>query len=122
MLSYAHKIDPTGFFESTGATNPRIIESLGIVPVFVAEAATRGTPSEATPRSVLDDMAQAYGFYMGDMEGGTVTPEGIYQYPEDKDLHPLMQWTLDDSVVIYMYKYAIIALTDGERTIITRMD
>ena len=122
MLSYAHKVDPTGYFETKGATKPRLIEALGIVPAFVAEAATHGTPSEATPRSVLDDMAKAYGFYMGDMEGGVVTPEGIYQYPEDPDLHPLIQWTLDDSVVIYMYEHAIIALTDGERTIITRMD
>ena len=118
ITSIATHLDPTNHHE--GVPDSRLIEALGIVPSFVAYAAVEHT--EATARAILDAMAEAYGFYMGDMEGGTVDAEGVYQYPDDPPLYPLVRWKLDDDVTVYMYQFAIVAVQDKDNTIITRMD
>jgi hypothetical protein len=117
ITSIAAKVDPTSHFK--GVPQSRLVEALGIVPSFVAYAAVEAP--EVTARAVLDAMAEAYGFYMGDMEGGTVDAEGVYQYPDDPPLYPLVRWKLDD-VTVYMYQYAIVAVQDKDTTIVTRMD
>ena len=120
MLSFQQKVDPTGHYGDKKVPTKRLLDALGIVPAFVIEAAM--ALEEATPRSVMDAMGDVYGFYLGDMEGGTVDSEGVYSYPEDPDLYPLIEWTLGGTVKVYMYNYAIIVVTDGKETIVTRMD
>jgi len=118
IQSIAVKVDPTGQYKNVA--RHRLVDALGIVPSFVSYAAVEAT--EPTARAVLDAMAEAYGFYMGDMEGGTVDAEGVYQYPDDPPLYPLVRWKLDDDVTVYMYQFAIVAVQDKDTTIITRMD
>jgi hypothetical protein len=117
IQSIAVKVDPTSHFK--GVPQARLLGALGIVPSFVAYAAN--VAPETTARAMMDAMGEAYGFYMGDMEGGTVDAEGVYSYPEDEPLYPLVRWKLDD-VTVYMYQYAIVAVQDKDTTIITRMD
>ena len=120
MMSFAQKLDPTGHFSGRNVPPKKLVEALGIVPYFVLSAAEDA--QEPTARAVLDIMAEAYGFYLGDMEGGTVDAEGVYSYPEDPDLYPLIKWTVGEKVDVFMYPYAIVAVRDGTNTIITRMD
>ena len=117
IQTIAVKVDPTGQYKKV--PKQRLVDALGIVPSFVSYAAVEAP--EATARAVLDAMAEAYGFYMGDMEGGTVDAEGVYQYPDDPPLYPLVRWTLDN-VTVYMYQFAIVAVQDEDTTIVTRMD
>ena len=118
IQTIAVKVDPTSHFK--GVPQSRLVEALGIVPSFVAYAAVEAP--EATARAVLDAMAEVYGFYMGDMEGGSVDAEGVYSYPDDPPLYPLVRWKLDDDVTVYMYQFAIVAVKDGNETIIARLD
>jgi hypothetical protein len=53
--------------------------------------------------------------------GGEVTPEGVYTYEGDEDLHPLGEM-VGEGLTLRVYPYAITALSDGERTITGRFD
>ena len=64
-----------------------------------------------------------YGFgSLIEMNGGTVTDEGTYLYPDDPPLEPLIKIERGDETY-YQYDYAIIAIVQksGE-TFVTRMD
>jgi hypothetical protein len=45
------------------------------------------------------------------MTGGTVAPDGRYQYPGDPDLYPLAKYESNDEAM-YQYAYDIIAVID----------
>jgi hypothetical protein len=56
------------------------------------------------------------------MTGSTVTEDGVWQYPEDPDLYPLMKLQEGD-VEMLVYPYALVAMRDTSgRTLCTRMD
>ena len=122
------KLDPTGHHNRKSTTDAqredvrrKLVMALGIVPVFVDDA-YKAAGEDATVEEMHKGTTGAYQWYIGDMEGGTINDEGVYQYPEDPDLHPLVEWSLDSGTKVYMYQYAIVAFTDGETTKVTRMD
>lgn len=73
----------------------------------------------SSPDSNLKDyMGDAYGYGMRPMEGGEITEDGRYVYPEDPDLHPFVKVCVGDEW-FYMYPYSIVHFSDGTTT---RMD
>lgn len=120
-------LDPTGHYtdgladSKREAMERRLVMALGIVPQFVLEAVEK-LEAPLTVESFYKALCSEYQYYLGPMEGGTVDASGVYQYPEDPDLYPLVSWEVGEGVTTYMYQYAIVAVTDGTTTLITRMD
>ena len=113
-------LDPRGQF--TNVKPEYLIAGCGLIPYFVYDA-FEVAPS-GSPEDIYTNMVSSYGF--GDMrhEGGTVDSEtGVYNYPEDPPMNPLLKIgsTMSD-VVVYIYQYAIITVTDNTDTIVSRMD
>ena len=110
------KIDPTGHFKNA---DPAIIkDACGVLPMWAAAALSKEDLSAA---QVYDTMVSMYPFYMGPMEGATISPEGVWEYPEDPPLYPLSKQSRG-GVSVYIYQYSLVAVTDGEETYMTRMD
>ena len=120
-------IDPTGHYTSKlkgdklKAMERRLVMALGIVPQFVNEAFEK-MEEPPTVESFYKAVCDEYQFYMGPMEGGTIDADGVYEYPEDPPLYPLVSWGVGEGITIYMYQYAIVGVTEGDTTLITRMD
>lgn len=74
--------------------------------------------------SFKDAVLQQY-LYKADFPmGGTIDHNGIYKYPEDPPLHPLLMISRDNDIM-YFYEYDIIALKDAKQAsgyYITRVD
>ena len=98
----------------------RMIEALGILPIWVREWATLG---KMAGYDIIQYMTEAYGF--GDLfefKGGEILEDGTYRYPEDPDL-PWVGKMDTPNGTAYFYESAMLALPmpDGKHYI-TRMD
>jgi len=104
------ELNPAGDADIGGATPDRIIEACGIIPDFFAEACLPEGPR--TLQQVADDMEAGYGFggFCYPL-GGAVSPQGVYSYPEDPDLYPLVRYRFG-AFECYVYPYAITAIRD----------
>lgn len=114
--------DPSGAFPHAG---PDLLEeAAGIIPHFFATALERAHVRDETPTLglVSDYMSDIYGFggFSYPM-GGKITPEGVYKYPDDPDLPPIVT-IAGEGLRLYVYEYGVTALTDGDRTITGRFD
>ena len=115
-------LDPMKKFEDV--KKDRLVAACGLLPAFFADAMDRST--EDTAESVYKAVVEVYGF--GDYSSanwGTVTPEGAYvsAYDDDPDMYPLLLLEYPDSPVqMLIYQSAILAVRDGETTILSRMD
>jgi hypothetical protein len=114
-------IDPNEGYK--GIKDSKLMEATGMLPYFAAEAAL------CTPTSVkeaFDILMECYGYGMGqDGSGwGTVSDKGTYQseYDEDPDIEPMVKFELTEDIDFLVYQYAICAVTDGETTLMMRMD
>lgn len=107
-------IDPTNSYPKD--LRGGLMDATGLIPYFIAEAA-----EETTARGVYDVMVEAYGFGGHEMDGGSVSSDGTYSYPEDPDLAPLVSFELDAGFV-YVYQYGIVGIASPNETIVTRMD
>lgn len=108
--------DPLSKFP--GVSPEDLIEACGFLPQWADVAFQHDN-------SFKEALLANYAYYGGPMEGGTVTEEGVYQYPGDPDLYPLVA-ILNQGVpeVLYIYQYGIVATVsdiDGV-TWVTRMD
>lgn len=115
------KVDPLKKYPDV--KKGRLVEACGLIPAFVAEAEIglgEGAPLEALHRAVME----IYGYGLGHpMTGGEVTPEGVYTYPEDPDLYPLVSLQTAQGHEVLIYQYAITAFRDSEgTTIVERID
>lgn len=63
-----------------------------------------------------------YSFPIYTIDKGTIDDNGVYHYPEDPDLYPLIKMIRGDEV-LYFYEHAIVGIVhrDNSRTVI-RMD
>lgn len=112
-------LDPTSAFK--GVSRDKLIGALGLIPQFGAMAFLEHP--EGSSEDIYGSMVSAYGF--GDMRhtGGSVSPEGVYSYPEDPELPPLVVLQQEGSPTkVYVYQHAIIAVVDSDNTIFSRMD
>lgn len=93
-----------------------IMEMMGMIPTFIHTAVS--DPDS----SLADGMMEAYGFGGPPMKGSTVSPEGVYSYPEDPDLFPLAVITTERGQV-FIYHYGIVTIREPDKDDITyRMD
>lgn len=105
------QIDPLNVFDLPIAY---INESLGLIPMFLANREKEETVKEA--------LTLGYGFgELFEMKHGTIH-KYIYKYEDDPDLYPLAKMTSGDTVVL-QYKYGIVAILEKDgTTFVTRMD
>jgi len=90
-------LDPTDNFASI--SDNQLMETLGIIPRFF-------TDKEAP---IWEQVENAYGFPMCDLDGGTVGEDLHYRYPEDPALAPVAMYQTDTEVML-QYQYAICAI------------
>jgi hypothetical protein len=116
-------IDPTGHFESKGVEKGRLVEACGLIPGFVAFAERM---EAETAREVYDYMVKEYGFggfEWSEEEHHVDTGTGVYSYPDDPDLYPLVLLEVDGcDVDVYIYQHAIVSIVGDDETIVCRMD
>jgi hypothetical protein len=113
------EIDPTGTFE--GIAPKKLIAAVGILPQFAW--AVHYTQPE-TVREAYDLLQDAYGFGggLGTMKGVTLTDDDVWQYEGDPDLAPMVTFHLTDDIRFLVYRHALVAVTDGNTSMFTRMD
>ena len=106
-------IDPNKAY--TGNPDHLLLEACGFIPFWVREWSDM-----PTTQTLKDYLIARYGFGFHKM-GGTVTETGVYQYPEDPDLDPLIAMDTDEGT-LYMYEYAIVAIPTVNGYEVARMD
>ena len=117
-------IDPLNQFEGIKAS--KLFEATGLIPYFVAEAAL--TAGLETAQDAMDIMNEAYGFGLGEYNlledgKGEVSPEGLYTYPEDPDMAPMVKFEWAEGFTVFVYQYALVAVRGPEGdAIMQRMD
>lgn len=103
-------IDPLGEY---GDLKPEdLAESCGYIPFFLHAQDERDAKTQ---------MVERYGFGSFPSSGGTVDSRGVYSYPEDPDLYPVMETSLRGEIV-RIYPYAFVSITNDKGTYMTRMD
>jgi hypothetical protein len=106
--------DPTNNFKHVKESV--LMEHMGFIPKFIMQALDR--PDTSLAQGMLD----AYGFGSPPMTGGVVKEDGVYSYPEDPDLHPLVKLVTERGTV-YVYQYGIVSILETNKpTIVYRMD
>ena len=116
------KYDPLDKYPS--ATQKEISDACGLLPYWVCEWAslTSGIPEFTKPlKQYLDER---YGFGLYEFEKSSIDGPGVYHYPGDPDLYPLIEISLDEHGTFYQYPHAIAAIPLGgeDGFFITRMD
>ena len=110
-------IDPTGYFASQASHEMEYaIESLGILPHWVTKAEDTESIREAFDRQ--------YNFGLFEFHGITINAEGVFSYPEDPDLYPIISM-VRGSETAYFYQSAMVAIINKDQNIaqfVTRMD
>ena len=90
-------------------------EILGMLPIWALNHEFFHLP-------LKDALAEQYGMPLYEISGGTLDANGVYRYPGDKPLKPLIRIDRGDET-FYQYDYAIVAiLSPGSDAYITRMD
>ena len=69
---------------------------------------------------LTDHLEASYGFPLYAMTGGRLV-EGVYKYPGDPDLYPLVTLELH-GCTYHQYDYGIVAVVTEDSTSIFRMD
>lgn len=115
------QLDPSGYYASLpDVKQVRMLAACGLLPYFFASAVAGGAKGA---ERVLKAMENHYGFPAPTIKkrGMEVDDEGIYRYPGDDPLHPLLMMRAE-GVTFYVYPHAILALQDSSSTLVTRMD
>ena len=116
-MTFQITIDPHTKF--THAPKDQTIGVCGILPHWAVSG---------SGETMKDSLINNYQFYMGAFTGGTIDDTGIYSYPEDPDLYPMLKIDRLDGEdlkeVCYIYEYAMVACKniDTGDLWVTRMD
>lgn len=106
--------DPTDNFSDV--EEGTLMEHMGLIPNFIVQALDR--PDTSLAQGMLD----AYGFGSVPMLGGIVKEDGVYSYPEDPDLYPMVKLVTERGT-IYVYQYGIVSILETSKTtVVYRMD
>ena len=96
--------DPTKYW--SGLSKNEIIRTCWSLPLWAANPFLLSTPLQQA-------FEAQYPFPMPPIENGTITSTGIFQYPGDPDLYPLIKLERGPET-LYIYKYAIIAIVKAD--------
>lgn len=127
MNQYTLSYDPfKKLYESVAPIE--IWESCGLLTHFAIE-------SFRNPQPLYETMLEQYGFPADPIAGGTINETGVYRYPGDPDLYPVMVMEQEERLpdpddvtaptatrTLFFYRYALIAIRENGQTIVTRMD
>ncbi len=104
--------DPLSKYQ--GVDDYKLMNACGILTQWLVY----GT-DDSLQRRLLDE----YAFYNGPMTGGTLSREGLYQYPEDPEMYALVKFE-SDTEICFVFDYGIVGIFFKETgdTWITRMD
>lgn len=111
-------IDPKDAY--AGIKPTKLLEAAGLLPYFALEAAL--TQPESL-QEAWDTLTECYGF--GDSSSaawGHVEGLTYKSSEDDPDMEPMLQFKLTEDISFMVYQYAIVAVTDGEGSIVGRMD
>ena len=111
-------IDPKDAYK--GIKPAKLVEACGLLPYFAADVALQAPESV---QEAWDGLMECYGF--GDVSSdhwGTVEDMTYKSSEDDPDMEPLVRFGLSDEIDFLVYQYAIVAVTDGETTMMGRMD
>lgn len=106
------ELDPTGTWAEKGVPDERLMDAIGVLPIWAMEAAV----TKAEPWEYLDNR-YLHGGGLHEFKGGELTPEGLYKYPEDPPMWPVAKMVWGDNV-LYFYQHAMVAINNR----MTRMD
>jgi hypothetical protein len=115
MLKTKVTLDPCAEFTTTSDND--IAETCGILPYWIINE----TNEKLT---MLEIFNEQYSFGVHEMTGGTINTEtGVYSYPEDPDLIPLIKLEKQGETM-YQYHYGIVAIVNDttDETFVTRLD
>lgn len=98
------KLDPTNKHTTLSADS--IIEWCGIAPSFFAD-----TDEPKTVEEIIEKAFDAYGFPASESSGGKIDECGVYYYPCDPELYPLMR-TIVSGVIVNIYQYGLVSIGD----------
>lgn len=112
-MKYIATLDPLAKF--THVDDEYIKQSLGLLPGWVVNSEFENVPL----KKALNDQ---YGFGMYENEEASIDENGVYKYPSDEDLYPLVK-IIRGNEIFYQYEYALIAIVqkDGS-SYCSRMD
>lgn len=91
-----------------------ILEMCGLLQIWLVEG---------EQPTLKERLLAGYAFYSGEMTGGQLTRDGVYTYPEDNPLFPLIKFETDEEIC-FVFAYGIVGIFNkiDDTTWITRMD
>ena len=106
-------INPLNHYE---ISDKDLINSCGFLPLWAVDPDYLDQP-------IKQAMTELYGFgKLYEMKGGEVTDKGVYKYPDDPDLYPIVTIKRDHEIM-HQYPYGIVAFEQDDGTVfVTRMD
>ena len=93
--------------ELNGVSQQEAMMLAGIVPHWIKAHQDLAEMSE-----LVEEVLEEYGFPISEMKGGTLYPDGTYDYPGDPDLKPNLVITVTAGR-IYSYDYGMFAFFDN---------
>ena len=98
-----------------GVADEDVIQACGLILPWVRNA--------LLDKPLQPQLEEQYGFPVIEMTGGTIHENGLYSYPEDPDLKPLVQVIRPKTgETFWQYDYGIIAIRSPAGDYVTRMD
>lgn len=116
----SYTIDPLKGFE--GASKGALLDACGLLPYFAQ--AVHDTAPESV-QEAFDGLMECYKFGgWQDGSGWGTIEDMVYKsnYMEDPNMKPLVVFHLTDTIDFLVYQHAITGVTDGEETLMMRMD
>lgn len=115
MLVVKTTVDPMGKYPN--ASGEQIFLACGQVPVWLNDL---NNPDHESIKSIF---SRFYVFGVFETKGGIVDEEGVYKYPNDPDLYPLIKMERGNEIV-YQYRSGLVSIIDVEtgNSFVTRMD
>lgn len=113
MIEVDYEVDPNNKFPHLSRHD--MYSTLGYLPGWVMN-------SEFFDKPLKEALDEQYCCGLFEMTGGVIDSNGVFRYPEDPELHPLIK-IIRGKETFYQYQSAIVAIVqeDGS-TFMTRMD
>lgn len=106
-------LDPTGYYLKRKVPYDNIIDACGVLMAWGWDAVQAD--------DAITKMTDFYPYPCSGLKNVIVRADGTYLYPGDPAMHPLMSVT-SDTAEVFVYEHAMVAIRQGDKTFVTRMD
>ena len=111
-------IDPMEKFPGIGPND--LYEMGGYLNSWIRE--TEFLHTEDRPVTMKDSLLAHYPYFMGEMTGGTLSEKGVFSFPGDPDLYPVIKYYFGEEKC-FIFRHAIVGIINEDgSTWVTRMD